>query len=710
MKLPEKEKQEIILGTAKESMFSIDSSNSVIFEILRDKMYSNKIGAVAREVASNSRDANREAKTDKDIEIEFTNDNFMSAIGDTSIIFRDFGVGISPDRMENVFLKYAASTKRDSNTQTGGFGLGAKTPFAYTDSFVVKTTCDYAYPIFETQMVEEDVINEYSGEVIGTKNVPRSVIVGHEPIKRLEFVYNAIIDSTGKGKMITISEEETTQETGTQIIIPILSNDDRYKFEKEVYKSTMHWNGISYINFKTNKPEANYILEEKDFKISNYSQSNFIGLLDGIPYEIKPENSEALVGYTVYLELNLEKLTINANRESLQYDEQTINHVNEVYKIFKDNLIEKAKTYLADNDSFLGAHEKLKRLKATWLNDDTILDQIIRSLRNSSFGNIDYDVLFKGEKIEKISAPNHSILFVKWLGTASKYTNSSLSLDYPIVYLDKGGIKVPKNEKLDKFYLIKPDKSKPKDIIEAERKYLEDLGIELTNYSDVKPDKAYVKPVKNDKVKLYLRDISNPHRGKYERYFDKTLKTIVGTNVDEVFFIPISDFRSHYNFRSLLTPDNLRILRYKKQYKNIFYVNENAFRKYLEPNGYKKLSDVYKTIDLSEFTKYVEMERIRTTVGRISPIVRENFPEMLPLSIVKFMGQSREEIPPLLRDVSWRNLGMKASKFDYDGVIKKYEDKLHLNYPLLPAYINYSGITKEEKVKNIKKYIELTKK
>lgn len=131
--------QEIIIGSFEESSFSIDQSSSVIFDILRSKMYSNKIGAVAREIASNSRDANREAKTDKNIEIEFTNDNFLSTIGDTSIIFRDYGIGISPDRMETIFLKYAASTKRDSDLQTGGFGIGSKTPFCYTDSFVIKT-------------------------------------------------------------------------------------------------------------------------------------------------------------------------------------------------------------------------------------------------------------------------------------------------------------------------------------------------------------------------------------------------------------------------------------------------------------------------------------------------------------------------------------------------------------------------------------------
>jgi len=227
--------------------------------------------------------------------------------------------------MENVFLKYAASTKRDSNTQTGGFGLGAKTPFAYTDSFVIKTVCDYEAPIIEQQW--DDEVDEEGRNFRFSKDV----IVGYEPLKRLEFVYNAIIDATGKGKMIDISEEETDKDTGTEIIIPILSNDDRYKFEKEVYKSTMYWSGVTYTNFKTSVPTTNYIINEKDFKIIPFNgTSYFIGLLDGIPYEVKPENSSSISGHTVMLNLDLEKLTINANRESLQYDEQTIKHINEI--------------------------------------------------------------------------------------------------------------------------------------------------------------------------------------------------------------------------------------------------------------------------------------------------------------------------------------------------------------------------------------------
>ena len=114
------------------SLFSIDTSNHFIFDLLRSKIYENPIKAICREVSCNARDANRSVGKG-DVPIEIT----VPSYNNLSLIIKDCGPGISPYLIENIFIKYAASTKRDDNTQTGGFGLGAKTPFAYTDSFTI---------------------------------------------------------------------------------------------------------------------------------------------------------------------------------------------------------------------------------------------------------------------------------------------------------------------------------------------------------------------------------------------------------------------------------------------------------------------------------------------------------------------------------------------------------------------------------------------
>lgn len=291
----------LTLGDIDAKEFGIDTENGVIFDILRNKMYSNKIAAVAREIASNSRDANRENNnTTVPIEISVIEPNVLISSTDMQLCFQDKGVGITPDRMSNIFLKYGSSSKRSSNRQTGGFGLGAKTPFAYTDTFTVITVCD------------------------------------HEG-KRLKYTYTASITDRkghGAGEMIKFGEEETAEETGTAIIVPI-KESDRYEFEKEVYKATCFWKVTPiYKNFrslpwdfKTAHSGKGYCIIKDDNQRFSGSQG-FLIIIDGIPYSVDFHvtgfNSFATnSGYILCMEYKNGELTISASREAVQYDRET---------------------------------------------------------------------------------------------------------------------------------------------------------------------------------------------------------------------------------------------------------------------------------------------------------------------------------------------------------------------------------------------------
>ena len=67
--------------------------------------------------------------------------NPKNNLTDTSatITFTDYGLGISPDRMEKIFTTMGQSTKRDTNEMIGAFGLGSKSPWTYTDAFYLTT-------------------------------------------------------------------------------------------------------------------------------------------------------------------------------------------------------------------------------------------------------------------------------------------------------------------------------------------------------------------------------------------------------------------------------------------------------------------------------------------------------------------------------------------------------------------------------------------
>lgn len=108
------------------------SSSAEFFNILSSTLYKDQILAVVREVLCNAWDAHIEAKcTDRPVEVTLT---------DTKITVRDHGNGIHHDDIGLIYGTYGNSTKKNDGNQTGGFGLGCKAPFAYTDHFEVTSS------------------------------------------------------------------------------------------------------------------------------------------------------------------------------------------------------------------------------------------------------------------------------------------------------------------------------------------------------------------------------------------------------------------------------------------------------------------------------------------------------------------------------------------------------------------------------------------
>lgn len=251
--------ESIVIGSKNSKQFSV-SDNKIIFDVLRNKLYTDPVGSICREIASNSRDANRESgRKNEPIEIKILESvDQLGLVGDLAISFKDHGPGIDPDRMNDVFLIYGESTKTKTNTQTGGFGLGAKTPFAYSDTFSISTVCE--------------------------KNGVRT-----------KYFYVAAIDKEEKGTMHLFRVVETKDETGTEITVPI-RREDRSNFESKCVFYTKYWDVVPrFVNFSrytdTLAPDKRKILKFDGFEIRLYS--NISGhhsggvkiLVDGIPYD-----------------------------------------------------------------------------------------------------------------------------------------------------------------------------------------------------------------------------------------------------------------------------------------------------------------------------------------------------------------------------------------------------------------------------------------
>lgn len=118
-------------GLQQTSSFQIATSAHA-FRILSSGLYSDKIGAVLREIGCNAMDAHIAAgKNDVPFEVH------LPSRLTSKFYIRDFGPGLSPDKIKSLYTTYFSSSKQQSNEFTGAFGLGSKSPFSYTDSFTI---------------------------------------------------------------------------------------------------------------------------------------------------------------------------------------------------------------------------------------------------------------------------------------------------------------------------------------------------------------------------------------------------------------------------------------------------------------------------------------------------------------------------------------------------------------------------------------------
>lgn len=278
---------------------------SVIIDILRNRLYQNKIQSMCQEIISNARDAMREVGKDNTFEV------IIPTRLNPTFRVRDFGPGISPDRMLNVFIKYGASTKRKSNNQTGGFGVGAKSPFAYSDSFSITTWL--------------------------------------EGVKR---AYVAHLGLNNQGSLDLVSTDKTDEPNGTEIQVAV-RHDDLREFELAIYRAIYFWadkptvKGVSadWVLGSAQGHKVNESIETidrnllPDFVRPEYGV-HALAVIDGIPYPLTDKLLDKASKLGAVVQNKLSKMLIlhfgnglvevSASRESIADSQFTIDSLNKM--------------------------------------------------------------------------------------------------------------------------------------------------------------------------------------------------------------------------------------------------------------------------------------------------------------------------------------------------------------------------------------------
>lgn len=276
------------------SGFEIKASAKA-FKILSDGLYSNKILAVVRELGCNALDSHNDAGVN-DRPIEVTLPRELS----NNFSIEDFGLGMTADEVYSLYTTYFSSNKTETNDLVGGFGLGSKSPFSYTDSF----------------------------NITATKNGERNHFV-------------CFIGEDGVPQVSLLKSEKTGDRNGLKVSLAV-NDDDRWDFEKTCDrmfstfpKGSILINGKEPDHFtdEYTADEVNDGVYVKD--IGRYGESKFFAKMGPVLYPISSKYIEEVLvrafhqprKFHYIIEFPIGSLDITGSREELSYDKTTVDNI-----------------------------------------------------------------------------------------------------------------------------------------------------------------------------------------------------------------------------------------------------------------------------------------------------------------------------------------------------------------------------------------------
>jgi len=357
--------------------------------------YSNSIGSLIREVTSNCFDSHIEAGVTRPITVKITNESYLNGTPAT-IHFIDYGVGLSKERVENIYCKFFTSTKRDTNDLIGSYGLGAKSPLGYVDMFYVKTVYNniqYTYIVHKGEDAPE---------------------------------------------MDLIEEIPTTQGNGTEVIVNI-KDGDKHRFLDEIKLQLKYFDNIEYINCGNN----DYTLTREGSFIYNsgYTSSNYLDLCVGkVRYPLDINTVQVPISFrysNLGLYFDIGEIDVVWNREAVDYNTKTITAI--------QKKLDEGIAYIVNK-----IESSRKKI--------TTLDEFLELYRKRSSSGRDFLVNIAGRDLDSGNFVNIGIKYVHEDKAYTFHDISTLIQVFvsPSGFTDNGRVKPSKNMEYNVFDASKP--------------------------------------------------------------------------------------------------------------------------------------------------------------------------------------------------------------------------------------------------------------
>lgn len=250
-------------------------------------LYKDIFGSIVRELCSNMWDAHKQAGKE-DVPI------FVIVDCDTvapKIIFKDSGTGMSPEIMETIFFNYLDSTKEDTNDVIGGFGIGSKSPLAYTHTFYIDT-------------ISDGILYHY--------------------------IFTKQANGIPAGELLFEEQAPAGTTNGTTITVPIKSTSDLSDFKKAIDRQLVYFPNVyvQYLNNYGYSFNNDYIIYDLDtflYRPDLQSTKEMHMCIGNVYYPIDwNEINMKPVYIPVALKFEIGELTPTPSRENIEYNKTSI--------------------------------------------------------------------------------------------------------------------------------------------------------------------------------------------------------------------------------------------------------------------------------------------------------------------------------------------------------------------------------------------------
>lgn len=421
-----------VLETARATV----KATAKVFSFFSDNVYADKFVAIVRELAANGVDSHVMAgRGEWPVEIWLPTDL------DPVFRVRDHGLGMSHQFMMTNFMAYSdGSTKDGDNLAIGGFGIGSKSPFAYTDAYCIRS-------------VHDGIVS----------------------------VYSIFKDEEGIPGINLLAQQTTTESNGVEVSFPVQAGDGQ-KFEEAAFKVLNYFEPLPIVHnsikgafqppqyasrgarwgMREKAGELNIIMGGVKYPCATYS----------LDYDLRTDSRlSTLLSYGLDLRIPIGSCDIALSREALSYTTKTNQAVRAALEAVIDEIAESFSTMFDHHENLWDAKEALC--------------QEIGIGSSSGYNNrgkfLEGNAFYRGAKLEPyVQAPTASVWEIedrqsrrattslkttKWEYSAMRFAPNLVETiiidDLPISPKSKMGAKVRiyVNEECDrhaKIYVMRP--------------------------------------------------------------------------------------------------------------------------------------------------------------------------------------------------------------------------------------------------------------